>query len=117
MREINFRAWDVSENEMVDWPALLYDPDDWLCGILGGDIDDKRDVLMQYTGLKDKNGVEIYEGDILRLTSKAPHVDVVVKWDESHAGFTTNEKGHTHMFGSSLCEVIGNIYENKDLLN
>ena len=53
MREIKFRAWDKDLLKMYSkWTVI---PDD-----------DRSHILMQYTGLKDKNGVEIYEGDILK---------------------------------------------------
>ena len=58
MREIKFRAWDGSKHqEMYDWSIIKAESFE---EIIDGGI-----ILMQYTGLKDKNGVEIYEGDVL----------------------------------------------------
>jgi hypothetical protein len=59
MREIKFRAWDTNEGEMVSHEKIIYDPDDWFIELLEGSTDD---ILMQYTGLKDSNDIEIYEG-------------------------------------------------------
>ena len=58
MRTIQFRAWDASEKEMVDWPHLLNDPDDWLLSLLN---DPGEDVLMQFIGRKDA-----YDQDLMR---------------------------------------------------
>jgi len=78
--------------------------------------------LMQYTGLKDKNGVEIYEGDVVNIID--PHVETwgeVVYW-EHDASFGVMGSGTFRELLSSAhrsereLEVIGNIYENPELL-
>ena len=80
MREIKFRAWG-KENKEIYEPDLIYDgksaelnksPD-------LQDVDSNNDVLMQYTGLKDKNGKEIFEGDICRLDDNEPE-DGEIGW-------------------------------------
>ena len=89
-------------------------------------------VLMQYTGLKDKNGVEVYEGDVVRgrqTFTTAPttpsEVVAVVEYSERNTKFCLNDGSGRHdQFTSCLSlggsiyqyEVIGNIYENPELL-
>lgn len=102
MREIKFRAWDDEECKMTQ-PF-------YLGSILSERCGDNHFHPMQYTGLKDKNGKEIYEGDIINLGEKNIGQ---VEWVESrfvmvlsYATFQLSSEG----------EVIGNIYENPELL-
>jgi hypothetical protein len=107
MREIKFRAWDVVDGEMWEWPSLVQSGFKILV--------DPAYKIMQYTGLKDKNGKEIYEGDVLR-SPKTEDVGPVV-WDEldTGPGFIWR---HPMMYMGQMdeCEVIGNIYVNPELV-
>ena len=80
-------------------------------------------VVQQYTGLKDKNGKEIYEGDILTYYNKYSDkiYTQIVKWDQMWAGFGLFEKDNKWCKESDWVkianiEIIGNIYENPELL-
>ena len=86
---------------------------------------DFRDVeLMQSTGLKDKNGKEIFEGDILAFETDDEVINVNVFWDEEHALFMFESKKYNEQEplaelvenNTYPFEIIGNIYENQELL-
>jgi uncharacterized phage protein (TIGR01671 family) len=117
MREIKFRAWNISKKEMFYYG--LSNHGDFLPNIniygkltfLGTDYNDEC-YLMQYTGLKDKNGKEIYEGDILRVEGADNPINKVywgeLGWELDRITLFTAREYRK--------EVIGNIYENPELL-
>lgn len=135
MREIKFRAWiqkDPYDERVAPEMEMAYDLafdeylpiNDLLAGV---------EHLMQYTGLKDKNGVEIYEGDIVRYDNGcwnectkdkcAPHsIDIfAVEWTDNRddiesgmVGFYLDWSGNE--YSPRSIEVIGNIHQNQELL-
>lgn len=155
MREIKFRAWDKVNSNMIYSPIWISDTYGERSGVIGLDgsvglifkssrgleIKEVKNqfILQQYTGLKDKNGKEIYEGDILEFTDKW-------EWYRSSYGIKMNFAGQSELkelqekyaaepmhrrevkfdplegYGLSkgdleyYFEIIGNIYENPELL-
>lgn len=137
-REIKFRAWDHQDEIMIysddEFDNYFFEPhnDDGILrayriydtydssGAPGRSIEEIE--VMQYTGLKDKNGKEIYEGDIVKwdvndITRTAP-----VYYDERQASFwmgRDKDSGHLVLndWMRGEFEIIGNIYENPELIN
>ena len=140
MREIKFRAWDNHYKYMNykiivgiygDWEKVKDDKNYTSCAmwIEPKNVDYKCEPhwshfepyhenikLMQYTGLKDKNGVEIYEGDIVSIDER--NIFYIVEWhDTGLKGRQYNNQSYIGLeYWKNIMEVIGNIYENPELL-
>jgi uncharacterized phage protein (TIGR01671 family) len=127
MREIKFRAWDKVNKEM--WKVLQL-PLSFPCNTLllhsyydegetmqeGKNIDNY--IFMQFTGLLDKNGKEIYEGDVLSYPIPNDEMRGVIIWGkyEYIVEYSYENADYLATIGEDGCEVIGNIYEHPDLL-
>lgn len=122
LREIKFRAWD-GEQMLENSSKFAIDISDGsFYDVVGDDYYDFP--VMQYTGLKDKNGKEIYEGDIIRTPDfMYDYDDWIMVFSEEDASFQLQSKENSEYLESPTVyhipddlEVIGNIYENSDLL-
>ena len=122
MRDIKFRAWEKSLKEMI--PVYNIDFESKIINTNSAWRMFDEVELMQYTGLKDKNGKEIYEGDVCSyLPKNAKHIYFETKWDDGYVTFIITAYKpffHSLRFGFDIAagelEVIGNIYENPELL-
>ncbi|QJR79659.1 hypothetical protein CA267_002015 [Alteromonas pelagimontana] len=124
MREIKFRAWRP-EKGMTLTPILKRSDYTGKVYCEGFDKSGKLIHLdmMQYTGLNDTNGKEIYEGDIIEIDKNLPQFNAVVAWNSESASFSCYQANDPdkefycdHIYGIDASKVIGNIYENAELL-
>ena len=127
-REIKVRIWDGLNKIMYTSPVYCMEI---MCDIIAK-VASKLYMPLAYTGLKDKNGIEIYEGYILQYTEHEGYLmgscKMLICWDDEMAGFGYKMDSPHDFFRSfwnhdelkedvlNHCEVIGNIYENPELL-
>jgi uncharacterized phage protein (TIGR01671 family) len=125
MREIKFRAYEEETKKM------FYNLD-YVTGSGKGAFCGRplvRPIIMQYTGIKDRNGVEIYEGDVVKFCDFSSPLEVkfgeyqtvngYLKYNEKHIGFffESHKSGFMYsVFDGNEAEIVGNIYENPELL-
>jgi len=113
IQTIKFKVWDKTDQKMFSWEDIknmrMEIGEGYEVGLPISEIENNKTFdWLQYTGLHDKNGKEIYEGDILdHAYGKHSVVWNTYRWELSD--------GHAILW-SNRCEVIGNIYENPELL-
>ncbi|MGV1096882.1 YopX family protein [Clostridium perfringens] len=135
-RELKFRVWDKTSDSMLyqdDFERVELDTKNKMVTLIAEEESDKsHEVLdyedgieaeiLQYTGLKDKNGKEIYEGDILINTNKSKlnlgieNQKYLIVYRALGFGLKPLFKGMALKFNYTDLELIGNIYENPELL-
>lgn len=132
---LKFRAWDKNTNDMADVKTIDLEKDGSIGCIIdynGINLDVSECVIMQSTGLKDKNGVEIFEGDILKIIEVTNEgiseyiTDVIwedcsfvfksdgVDYYDSFLGSFSGDPNKTYPLFELL--VIGNVWDNPELL-
>jgi uncharacterized phage protein (TIGR01671 family) len=136
MREIKFRAWDQEQRVMhahvQDWYDQMTEEDGepyQTENSFGHVVSTRRYNVMQFTGLRDKNGREIYEGDIVasyerqrlpgRRRGKVVRKQFVIRYDAPQFMLGIDEDSAQYLTSGEAraYEVIGNIYENPELLS
>lgn len=128
MREIEYRVWDEIEREMyiveeINFPfktaTVIKRKNERALRVY---FHTREVKLMQYIGSKDRNGVKIYEDDVIRHHSNKDKTDYIIKWHDASFGFIARpikeKPGRPHLNQATMLsyEIVGNIYKNPELL-
>ena len=115
MRTIEFRAQDIASNNWL-YGDIRHHKNDVCIFEQGGNRGElvKPETIGQYTGLYDKHGKPIYEGDIVRHDENGMCYSII--YDEPMFRFAPNEDGFAFLNHPELLEVVGNIHDNPELL-
>jgi uncharacterized phage protein (TIGR01671 family) len=124
MREIKFRAWDKEAKVMHEWNNQFFSDTSPVTGYSSDFPTGEDMILMQFTGLHDKNGKEIYEGDVLKcgryVLGRGPadkgYRNRVVNWSGTRGSWILDDDDGWNASIYSNIEVVGNFYENPELL-
>jgi uncharacterized phage protein (TIGR01671 family) len=126
MREVKFRAWDKRNNKWFHNDLFILTNSGFYADYRefddGNSLFDYEYELMQYTGLKDKNGKKIYEGDIVKGKayefSDCPRIigEVIYDYCEYKVKSRREKTSWLKAELNTIYEVIGNIYENPELV-
>jgi uncharacterized phage protein (TIGR01671 family) len=107
-RPIKFRAWDIEKKVMNPYLSIIEGM------VLLTPAKPENQIVMQFTGLLDKNGKEIYEGDIVRFTTFDGVGVVRFTAPEFEVSDTRQTVREVHSLRGYECEVTGNIHENPE---
>lgn len=117
-----FRVWFPDFNQMLRVKALVFEKDKTRC-VCGYSFDfyleNENATIMQSTGLLDKNGKEIFEGDIVKMAKDVysePTYYEVVRHRGGAYRLESKQHGCELWLRHTDCEVVGNVYENKEIL-
>jgi len=127
VREIKFRAWDKKLKSMMEVRTWCLYEGTLHCigksndGFLESSEEEHNYEIMQFTGLHDKNGKEIYEGDIVKVKFSNSYETFEVVWQENKMRFGLRQRDHDEQDSWAFTpqndfEIIGNIYEDPELL-